>query len=105
VSGNWKKDRIRSLCRCKERNAEYRRFLRSRLFLIGCFPSWLFLISFHTCSSGFNSGERLGKKKILSPRLLRLTEPRLPSCPYHSQGVLLGAQTLRPAKSGQPVPL
>jgi polysaccharide export outer membrane protein len=30
-------------------------------------------------------------------RLLRLTEPRLPSCPYHSQGVLLGAQTLTPA--------
>jgi hypothetical protein len=35
-----------------------------------------------------------------TPRLLRLTEPRLPSCPYHSQGVLLGAQTLGPPKAG-----
>src|SRR5919108_279708 len=34
------------------------------------------------------------------PRLLRLTEARLPSCPYYSEGVLLGAQTLRPARSG-----
>jgi hypothetical protein len=44
------------------------------------------------------------ERRRVHTRLLRLTEARLPSCPYHSQGVLLGAQTLRPARSGQPVP-
>jgi hypothetical protein len=62
--------------------------------------------AFAQTGSGVNTRDRVILcNEDSNTRLLRLTEPRLPSCPYHSQGVLLGAQTLRPARSGQPVPL
>jgi excisionase family DNA binding protein len=61
----------------------------------------------HVITTALKSGKVQISKAFPIPvtRLLRLTEPRLPSCPYHFQGVLLGAQTLTPARSGQPVPL
>ncbi len=47
---------IRCVRRCSDRKLDCNRLLRSRLFLIGCLPNCLSLISSQTCSSGFNSG-------------------------------------------------